>query len=171
MFLKIKLEKDDKWKENYKDEKEYRRAVKEKLDIELGEIKKNPGLRFIAKICLNSLWGKFGQRKNMKQTEYRGFTILRSDNGTEYVNNEFNKLLDENGIKRQFIVPRTPQQNGTAERMNQTLLNTARCILLESGIPISFWVEAVNTACCLRNKCSSKAISNKIPEDRTASEN
>ncbi|UYV63101.1 hypothetical protein LAZ67_2003141 [Cordylochernes scorpioides] len=66
---------------------------------------------------------------------------------------------------RQLTVRRTPQQNGTAERMNQTLLNTARCILLESGIPISFWADAVNTACYLRNKCSSKAISNKIPEE------
>ncbi|GFT84279.1 DNA_pol_B_2 domain-containing protein [Trichonephila clavipes] len=68
MFLKIKLETDDKW--NFKTEEEYRRYVKEKLDIELGKIEKNPGLRFIAKICLNSLWGKFEQRKNMQQTEY-----------------------------------------------------------------------------------------------------
>ncbi|GBN04849.1 hypothetical protein AVEN_1930-1 [Araneus ventricosus] len=56
MFLKIKLETDDKWSENFKTEEEYRRCVKEKLDIELREIKKNPGMRFIAKICLNSLW-------------------------------------------------------------------------------------------------------------------
>ncbi|GFS99061.1 DNA_pol_B_2 domain-containing protein [Trichonephila clavipes] len=68
MFLKIKLETDDKW--NFKTEEEYRRYVKEKLDIELGKIEKNPRLRFISKICLNSLWGKFGQRKNMQQTEY-----------------------------------------------------------------------------------------------------
>ncbi|GFW64855.1 DNA_pol_B_2 domain-containing protein [Trichonephila clavipes] len=68
MFLKIKLETDEKW--NFKTEEEYRRYVKEKLDMELGKIEKNPGLRFIAKICLNSLWGKFGQRKNMQQTEY-----------------------------------------------------------------------------------------------------
>ncbi|UYV63201.1 hypothetical protein LAZ67_2003420 [Cordylochernes scorpioides] len=78
---------------------------------------------------------------------------------------EFNKFLNENGIKRQLTVPRTPRENGTAERMNQTLLNTARCILLESGIPKSFWADAVNTACYLRNKCSSKAIGNKIPEE------
>ena len=70
MFLKIKLETCDKWKSNFKNEKEYRRVVKEKLNIKLGKIEENPGLRFIAKICLNSLWGKFGQRNNMKQTEY-----------------------------------------------------------------------------------------------------
>ncbi|GBM93101.1 hypothetical protein AVEN_267172-1 [Araneus ventricosus] len=85
MFLKIKLETDDKWSENFKTEEEYRRYVKKKLDIELGEIKKNPGMRFIAKICLNSLWGKFGQRKNMSQTEYVNeledfYRIILNDN-------------------------------------------------------------------------------------------
>ncbi|GFU15688.1 DNA_pol_B_2 domain-containing protein [Trichonephila clavipes] len=57
MFLKIKLETDDKW--NFKTEEEYRRYVKEKLDIELGKIEKNPRSRFISKICLNSLWAAF----------------------------------------------------------------------------------------------------------------
>ena len=33
------------------------------------KIEKNPGLRAIAKLCLNSLWGKFGQRTNMGKTE------------------------------------------------------------------------------------------------------
>jgi hypothetical protein len=30
----------------------------------------NSGLRFIAKICLNSLWGKFGQNPKVKHSEY-----------------------------------------------------------------------------------------------------
>ena len=33
------------------------------------KIVKNKGLRAIAKLCLNSLWGKFGQRVNMPKTE------------------------------------------------------------------------------------------------------
>jgi hypothetical protein len=36
----------------------------------LGKIENNPGKRAVAKICLNSLWGKFGQRQNMGATEY-----------------------------------------------------------------------------------------------------
>ncbi|UYV74187.1 hypothetical protein LAZ67_11002345 [Cordylochernes scorpioides] len=109
---------------------------------------------------------RFKEYKNSVENYHsRKIKVLRSDNGTEYVNHEFNKFLNESGIKRQLTVPRTPQQNGTAERMNQTLLNTARCILLESGIPKSFWADAVNTACYLRNKCSSKAIGKKIPEE------
>ena len=49
---------------------EFRRIVKERLDIKLGEIKLNEGKRKIAKLCLNSLWGKFGQRLNLTQTSY-----------------------------------------------------------------------------------------------------
>jgi hypothetical protein len=51
-------------------EEEYREKAK-KFGIELGELKENIGLRFIAKICLNSLWGKFGQNPKVKHSEYR----------------------------------------------------------------------------------------------------
>lgn len=40
------------------------------LGIELGELKANPGKRFISKLCLNSLWGKFGQRDDLKRSKY-----------------------------------------------------------------------------------------------------
>ena len=59
----------------YKSVDEYRSIVKSKLGIELGEIKYNPGMRAIAKLCLNSLWGKFGQRNNMKKTDVCHRTI------------------------------------------------------------------------------------------------
>nr|GEW17005.1 putative ribonuclease H-like domain-containing protein [Tanacetum cinerariifolium] len=50
------------------------------------------------------------------------------------------------GIKREFSVPRTPQQNGIAERKNKTLIEAARTMLADSLLPIPFWAEAVNTA-------------------------
>ena len=40
------------------------------MGISLEEIKENKGMRAVAKLCLNSLWGKFGQRINQTQTEY-----------------------------------------------------------------------------------------------------
>ncbi|GJW85479.1 putative ribonuclease H-like domain-containing protein [Tanacetum coccineum] len=62
-----------------------------------------------------------------------------------------NKLVKENlvmqkGIKREFSVARTPQQNGVAERRNKTLIEAARTMLADSKLPTTFWVEAVNTA-------------------------
>jgi len=37
--------------------------------LEREKVVKNSGLRAVAKLCLNSLWGKFGQRSNLQQTE------------------------------------------------------------------------------------------------------
>ena len=54
----------------YKSIDDFKRVVKERLDIDLGKIEFNPGMRQIAKLCLNSLWGKFGQRLNLTQTKY-----------------------------------------------------------------------------------------------------
>nr|GEV27510.1 hypothetical protein [Tanacetum cinerariifolium] len=50
------------------------------------------------------------------------------------------------GIKRKFSVPRTPQQNGIAERKNKTLIEAAKTMLADSLLPIPFWAEAVDTA-------------------------
>ena len=72
-FMKIKMEssKMDFGPDcKYKSELEFKQSVKDKLNIDLGEIAYNPGMRAIAKLCLNSLWGKFGQRINMTQTKY-----------------------------------------------------------------------------------------------------
>nr|GFA82309.1 putative ribonuclease H-like domain-containing protein [Tanacetum cinerariifolium] len=45
------------------------------------------------------------------------------------------------GIKREFSVSRTPQQNGVAERKNRTLIEAARTMLADSLLPIPFWAE------------------------------
>nr|GFB03191.1 ribonuclease H-like domain-containing protein [Tanacetum cinerariifolium] len=73
--------------------------------------------------------------------------IIRSDNGTEFKNQDINQFCRMKGIKREFSVPRTPQQNGIAERKNRTLIKVARTMLADSLLPIPFWAEAVNTAC------------------------
>nr|GEU44005.1 retrovirus-related Pol polyprotein from transposon TNT 1-94 [Tanacetum cinerariifolium] len=64
-----------------------------------------------------------------------------------------NKLFCElKGIKKEFRVPRTPQQNGIAERKNRTLIEAAKTMLADLLLPIPFWVEVVNTACYVQNR-------------------
>nr|GEV65174.1 putative ribonuclease H-like domain-containing protein [Tanacetum cinerariifolium] len=65
--------------------------------------------------------------------------VIRSDNGTEFKNNDLNKFYGMKGIKREFSVPRTPQQNGIAERKNRTLIEAARTMLADLLLPIPFW--------------------------------
>ncbi|GKC20871.1 putative ribonuclease H-like domain-containing protein, partial [Tanacetum coccineum] len=77
--------------------------------------------------------------------------IIRSDNGTGSNNGtEFkNKVIDdfcrEKGIKKEYNVARTPQQNSVAERRNRTLIEAARTMLADSKLPTTFWAEAVNS--------------------------
>nr|GEY10647.1 putative ribonuclease H-like domain-containing protein [Tanacetum cinerariifolium] len=78
--------------------------------------------------------------------------VIKSDNGTEFKNNDLNQFYGMKGIKREFSVPRTPQQNSITERKNRTLIEAARTMLSDSLIPILFWAEAVNTACYVQNR-------------------
>ncbi|GBL94283.1 Retrovirus-related Pol polyprotein from transposon TNT 1-94 [Araneus ventricosus] len=94
----------------------------------------------------------------------RKIKILRSDNGVEYRSSEFNKYLAKLRIQRQLTVSESPQQNGVSERMNQTLMNTTKCLLIESVLGLKFWAEAVSIAVYLRNKCPSAAIYGNILE-------
>ncbi|KAJ9558238.1 hypothetical protein OSB04_012852 [Centaurea solstitialis] len=56
--------------------------------------------------------------------------VIRSDNGTEFKNADLNSFCEEKGIERQYSAPRTPQQNGVAERRNRTLIEATRTIVL-----------------------------------------
>ncbi|KAJ9543903.1 hypothetical protein OSB04_023610 [Centaurea solstitialis] len=78
--------------------------------------------------------------------------VIRSDNGTEFKNSDINSFCDEKGIEKQYSAPRTPQHNGVAERRNRTLIEAARSLLADSNMPITFWAEAVNTACYVQNR-------------------
>nr|GEV86414.1 putative ribonuclease H-like domain-containing protein [Tanacetum cinerariifolium] len=56
--------------------------------------------------------------------------IIRSDNKTEFKNHDLNQFCGMKGIKREFSVARTPQQNSVAERKNRTLIEAPRTMIL-----------------------------------------
>nr|GEZ03243.1 ribonuclease H-like domain-containing protein [Tanacetum cinerariifolium] len=89
--------------------------------------------------------------------------IIRCDNGTEFKNVDLIQFCGLKGIKREFSVPRTPQQNGIAEKKNRTLIEAARTLLADSLLLIPFLAEAVNTACYVQNKVLVTKPYNKTP--------
>ena len=91
--------------------------------------------------------------------------VVRTDNGFKFCNHEFDKFCEENGILRHKTVRNTPQQNGVVERMNRTLLNKVRCMLVSAGLSKLFWGEALATATYLVNRSPSSAIEFKCPEE------
>ena len=82
---------------------------------------------------------------------------LRTDNGGEYMSKEFQEYLAVKGIEHQLTVPYSPQQNRVAERLNRTLMESARAMLSHSNLPNKFWAEAVATAAYLRNRVTTSA--------------
>ncbi|GKD12420.1 retrovirus-related pol polyprotein from transposon TNT 1-94 [Tanacetum coccineum] len=89
--------------------------------------------------------------------------IIRCDNRTEFKNHAMNEFYAKKGIKREFSMARTPQQNGVAERKNRTLIEAARTMLADSLLSILFWAKAVNTACYVLNRVLVTKPQNKTP--------
>lgn len=62
---------------------------------------------------------------------------LRTDNGLEYLSERFTDLCKNSGITRHLTTPRTPQQNGLAERFNRTILERVRlCCLMQNCLGV-----------------------------------
>nr|GEU72008.1 hypothetical protein [Tanacetum cinerariifolium] len=88
---------------------------------------------------------------------------IRSDNGTEFKNNDLIEFCGLKGIKREYSNARSPQQNRVAERKNRTLIEAARTMLVDLFLPTTFWAEAVNTTCYVLNRVLVTKPQNKTP--------
>nr|GEX22906.1 hypothetical protein [Tanacetum cinerariifolium] len=98
--------------------------------------------------------------ENLKDLKVK---IIRCDNGGEFRNKEMNDFCSQKGIKREFSNARTPQQNGVTKKRNRTLIEVARKMLADAKLPVTFWDEAVNTACYVQNWVLVNKSHNKTP--------
>ncbi|GKC10260.1 retrovirus-related pol polyprotein from transposon TNT 1-94 [Tanacetum coccineum] len=78
---------------------------------------------------------------------------IRTDKGTEFVNQTLHEYYEKVGISHEIFVARSPQQNGVVERRNRTLIEVACTILIYAKAMLFLWAEAVATACYTQN-CS-----------------
>ena len=87
---------------------------------------------------------------------------LRTDNGGEYISAAFQVYLKSKGIQHKLTVAYTPQQNGIAECMNRTLMESARLMMTHAYLSNHFWAEAIATAAYyLRNRSATTALEDK----------
>ncbi|KAG7563872.1 Integrase catalytic core [Arabidopsis suecica] len=106
---------------------------------------------------------KFKKFKALVETQSgKKIKRLRSDGGGEFTSSEFNDFCDKEGIERQVTVPYSPQQNGVAERMNRSLMEMARTLLADQGLPHKLWAEALFTSNYLQNLLPTKAIEDDV---------
>lgn len=85
------------------------------------------------------------------------------DRGREFDNVEVKKILELRGITFRMTMPYTPQQNGSAERENRTLVECARSMIYAKDLPIKLWAEAINTVVYILNRSGSTPVENKVP--------
>jgi len=114
----------------------------------------------------NEVPQKFINFHKLAKNVYKyNITTLKSDNGTEYINSTLKDYLNNNGIKFIHSIPGNPQQNGKAERLNQTLNNCAKTLINAANLSFKFWDSAIATAAYLYNHCPHSAINFKIPNE------
>ena len=83
----------------------------------------------------NLTFSMFKKFKALVENQTRGkIKKLRTDNGLEFVESEFDEFCAVNGIARHKTLVGKPQQNGVAEQINSSLLEKARCILFNAGL-------------------------------------
>ncbi|GKD43644.1 retrovirus-related pol polyprotein from transposon TNT 1-94, partial [Tanacetum coccineum] len=78
---------------------------------------------------------------------------IRTDNGTEFVNQTLREYYEKVGISHETSVARSPQQNGVVERRNRMLIEAAHTMLIYAKVPLFLWAKAVATTCYTQN-CS-----------------
>ncbi|GJU68558.1 retrovirus-related pol polyprotein from transposon TNT 1-94 [Tanacetum coccineum] len=88
---------------------------------------------------------------------------IRTDNGTEFVNQTLREYYEKVGISHETYVARSPQQNGVVERRNRTLIEAARTMLIYAKAPLFLWAEAVATACYTQNRSIVRLHHGKTP--------
>jgi hypothetical protein len=87
---------------------------------------------------------------------------VRTDRGSEYLNDNLKEFFNTKGVSHQTSSPYTPEQNGSAERLNRTLMERVRAMLIQAKLDKEYWAEAVVTANYVRNR-SPISSSNKTP--------
>jgi transposase InsO family protein len=95
----------------------------------------------------------------------RRVAALRSDGGGEYLAGTVQQYLKDKGIKHEVTTPDTPQHNGVAERMNRTLLDKVRAMLIDADLPESYWYDALLYAAHIHNVTPTRALDKMTPEE------
>ncbi|GJW40367.1 retrovirus-related pol polyprotein from transposon TNT 1-94 [Tanacetum coccineum] len=88
---------------------------------------------------------------------------IRTDNGTELVNQTLREYYEKVGISQETSVACSPQKNGIVERRNRTLIEAARTMLIYAKAPLFLWAEAVATACYTQNRSIIRLHHGKTP--------
>ncbi|KAJ8887581.1 hypothetical protein PR048_013798 [Dryococelus australis] len=107
----------------------------------------------------SEVFEKFKMYTAMVEAKFNGhIENLRCDRGGEYVSSYFKRFCDVKGSHVRYSMAKNPSQNCVVERMNRTLLEKTRCLLLDSNFAKEMWGEAIMTATYLSNRLTTSAL-------------
>ena len=89
--------------------------------------------------------------------------IFHTDNEDEFITKEWKKFLKDWGIWHETASPNTLAQNGDAKRQNWTIFDCDQTILIDAGLPLFLFAEAVNYIAYTKNCHSTSTLTNTTP--------
>ncbi|KAH9648352.1 hypothetical protein KPL70_025549 [Citrus sinensis] len=112
----------------------------------------------------DQVFNKFKEWKTLVENQTgKKVKKLRIDNGLEFCNQQFSSYCANEGIARHKTVRLTPQHNGLAERINRTLMDKVRCMLVQAKLPKGLWAKTLLTTNYLVSLSPSAALDFKTP--------
>ena len=118
----------------------------------------------------NEVLSVFKHFKSMVETQFNSkLKILRTDNGSEYINNDFKSFCSISGILHQSSYPHTPEQNGVLERKHRHIVETGLTLLYQSHLPLNYWSYAFSATTYLINRMPSLVLGFHSPWEKVYS--
>lgn len=91
----------------------------------------------------------------------RPVKMIQTDNGTEFINSNLENFLLDKGILHEKVATYTPEQNGSVERANRTIIQGIRTLLSDSKLPEELWAEAAGSIVYTTNRLLSPRCKDK----------
>uniref|UniRef100_T1J0W8 Endonuclease n=1 Tax=Strigamia maritima TaxID=126957 RepID=T1J0W8_STRMM len=101
-------------------------------------------------------------QKRVERMSGHKIKAVKTDLG-EFMSNEFVKHLESEGVDAQRTNAYSPQMNGIAERVNQSVHDGVRAILDETQLPDQLWAELALMFIYLKNRFLHSGINNQVP--------
>ena len=109
--------------------------------------------------CLNTR----GKCRSGNRATRVSVVFLRSDGGCEYIASELQQFLKNKGTKHEITTPDAPQHNSVAERMNRTLLDRVRAMLVDAQLSETYLYDALRYAAHIHNVTPTRALDGITP--------
>lgn len=101
---------------------------------------------------------------NMARNQYnKGVKRLRSDNALEFNDQQCKPLLDALEIIHETSCVDRPQQNVRIERRHRNLLEMGRALRFQSGLPLQYWGDCIQTAVRITDRLPSQVLDKQSP--------